>query len=191
MIDYTNPKPQTYDVDKLRETEIMLRDELFLWATRAPSANPTTGSINQITLLDPIGDRMTYIEMGDQITARLNAIKALQTHAEVDAERHAYDRKHLSGHFTPDEDGKEPDPISDWELELLGLRKIQGIRYEVVCYTCADKSGDSRDYFGKKLEWHLLDSNELVTQMKLDFAIQARDSHLDMFPDHRVELDLV
>lgn len=176
MTDNTNPKPN-YTVDELKAADLDIREDLFTWATMKPAMG------EDFKIKDPLGKEMDYLEMGENLVARHRAISSLLTLHDADVLRAENDREHLSQH---QEQGK---PLATWELELMGLRKLSDIKYRVSCMTCADNT-NPEEYWGKKLEWNDAQGN-LVTEMHLDFAIQARDSHLDNFGDHKVELDLI
>lgn len=170
----------SYKIDDLRQQEMELRENLYMWATMKPPATGTPTS----KMVNALGVEITYLQMGKELRRRLDTILDLQRAHDNDIMRAEHDRAHLSEH---QEEGK---PLEQWELELMGLRKVADIKYEVICHACADADNPA-EYFGKKLEWLPSNGTELVTQMHLDFAIQARDSHLDNHPDHTVNLDLV
>lgn len=170
----------SYTPEDLQRQEMELRDNLYQWATMRPIAPGSTPA----KITNVLGVEMTYIEMGDELRARLEVVLSLKRAHRDDILTAEEDRAHMGQH---QEQGK---PLEAWELELMGLRKVSDMKYEVVCRTCADNTKPA-EYWGKKLEWLPSNGTELVTQMHLDFAIQARDSHLDNHPDHDTTLEFV
>ncbi len=169
-----------YTPEDLRRQELELRDQLYIWATMKPIATDSVPA----KLTNAMGQEVTYLEMGDEIQARLNGVLYLLEHHQRDIYKAENDRQHLSEH----QETKKP--LEQWELELMGLRKVGEIRYELICYTCADKNAQGPDYFGKKLTWQDTSGNEVIA-LTVEWAMLARDAHLDAHPDHNTDLELI
>lgn len=168
-----------HTAESLNEEMIKARNLLFDWATTETFVG--NSKLDAKAFTEAIRDK------GDLLTQRLVALTSLENYDKAERYQNARDRQHLAEHS--EGHNEQGEPMAQWELELMGLRRVNEIQYEVVCNTCSS-STEAEQYFGKKLEWDDLQGNT-ITQMSMNAAIDARDSHIDSNPDHRVTLEIV